>query len=153
MAIRRIYPGGVQIYEASGMRSKRAHFLRGYRLRSGLENRTTPLRKPGTQLPGPEPNEEGTGVGGINYHGFLPFFLSTIPCPYLWLSIFRPHVQSSTREGRNGGSGPPYFGSGAVPDPRAIYQRGGRSSTPRGEAAPATVIPAGRLGFRRNDPA
>ena len=95
-------------------------------------------------------------VQGRGYQLPWRFTIFYVPYPSSLL-VVKPFSGSTSRaapeRGEMAGAPPPYFGSGAVPGPRAIYQRGGRSSTPRGEAAPATVIPAGRLGFRRHDPA
>ena len=135
------------------MSSKRVRFLRRYRPRPSLENGGTPPRKPGTQLPGPEPNEDGTRVGGVNYHGFLPLFLSHIPRPCLWLSHFPTPRPEQHQRGEKWRERPPLFRvQCSSSPPRYLPARGPVQHSP-GEAAPATMIPAGRPGFRRNDPA
>ena len=123
------------------MSSKRAHVLRGYRLRSGLDNHLAPCRKSDTQIPGPEPNESGTRVGGIKFHGFIPFSLSHIPSPCLWLSHFPAPRPEQHQRGVKWRERPPPVSGPVQLQPPALYSIAG--------AGPA--LPGGGRS-RHNDP-
>ena len=65
----------------------------------------------------------------------------------------REGVQCCTRGGQNGGSDPPVCALRAALTPGCNAHHVGRCRPPYGGVAPATMIPAGRLGLRRAETA
>ena len=73
-------------------------------------------------------------------------------CPYhLYLLVVRS-MSSARREGEGvTGATPLFCASLGAPPPFQLTLRVSSASLPRG-VAPVSIIPAGRLGFRRADP-
>ena len=165
------------------MRSNCADSFSATHLQSGLRTQAALSRKSGTHCAAEKPhqrapNRTGTvahdlcaGPSRTTFaHDLCASSISHIAFVHLRLNHLHGRFQCSTRGGiqcctregvqcctsggQNGGSDPPRLRTSCGSDPRMhCASRGPVPPSLRGGVAPATMIPAGRLGFRRAETA
>ena len=153
----------------AGMRSNCADSFSASQLRSGLRTRAAPSRKSGTHCAAEKPHQRAPNRTGIVAHELCASSISHIAFVHLRLNHLygrfqcctrggiqcctREGVQCCTRGGQNGGSDPPVCALRAALTPGCNAHHVGQCRPPYGGVAPATMIPAGRLGLRRAETA
>ena len=164
------------------MRSNCADSFRATHLQPGLRTQAALSRKSGTHCAAEKPHQRAPNRTGTVAHDLCAGPLHTtfahdlcassishIAFVHLRLNHLhgrfqcstrggiqcctREGVQCCTRGGQNGGSGPPVCALRAALTPGCNAHHVGQCRPPYGGVAPATMIPAGRLGLRRAETA
>ena len=135
------------------MRSNCADSFSATHLQSGLRTQAALSRKSGTHCAAEKPHQRAPNRTGTVAHDLCASSLSNIYFLNLRLGIVHSRFQCSTRGGQNGGSDPPVCALRAALTPGCNAHHVGQCRPPYGGVAPATMIPAGRLGLRRAETA
>ena len=132
------------------MRSNRAHFLSGHGLRSGLRTQAIISRKSGTHCADLRAEPACAKQNGYCCARPLRKFYASYPLYSLVVRPLRdPKLRAEPEGGQVAGATPPFAHSTRHRTPVALRITRVRCLPPYGGVAPATMIPAGRLGFRR----